>query len=58
MNGLIVDNFAVGVKDDCRRDTASANDLYKTSDTIEDYGEHFYFVFGCTQEWRDKNNNG
>lgn len=35
--------------------TARANDLYKTSDTIEDYGEHFYFVFGCTGAWKQKN---
>lgn len=35
--------------------TAKENNLYKTSDTIEDYGEHFYFVFGCTRTWRQKN---
>lgn len=34
---------------------ANAFDLYKTSDLIEDYGEHFYFVFGCTGAWKQKN---
>ena len=27
----------------------------RTEDRIEDYGEHFYFVFECMEEWKIKN---
>lgn len=30
---------------------AEGNFLTRTSDNIEDYGEHFYFVFHCFKEW-------
>lgn len=30
---------------------AKQYDLYRTSDRIEDYGEHFYFVFSCGPSW-------
>lgn len=33
-------------------DVANEYDLYRTSDPIEDMGEHFYFVFGCMESWR------
>lgn len=31
---------------------AEKYDLYPSGDTIEDYGEHFYFVFTCGKSWR------
>ena len=30
---------------------AKNNGLSRTEDRIEDYGEHFYFVFQCNKEW-------
>ncbi len=30
---------------------AEKYDLHRTNDRIEDYGEHFYFVFRCGQTW-------
>lgn len=30
---------------------AEGNFLTRTGDRIEDYGEHFYFVFHCLKEW-------
>ena len=33
------------------------NDLYKTSDVIEDYGRHFYFVAGCKKTTSSKSNS-
>lgn len=30
------------------------NELYKTEDRIEDYGQHFYFVAGCKASWRNQ----
>lgn len=30
---------------------AKEYDLYRTGDRIEDYGEHFYFVFCCGKVW-------
>lgn len=30
---------------------AEGNFLTRTQDSIEDYGEHFYFVFHCFKEW-------
>lgn len=32
---------------------ANRFDLHRTSDRIEDYGEHFYFVFCCGQSWKE-----
>lgn len=32
-------------------DTAAAHDLTDTSDRIEDYGEHLYFVRHCGTSW-------
>ena len=34
-------------------ETAKQHGLYKSEDTIEDYGEHFYFVFYHDKSWRD-----
>lgn len=34
---------------------AKGNFLNRTEDRIEDYGEHFYFVFECMEEWKIKN---
>lgn len=31
---------------------AGEYDLHRTEDCIEDYGEHFYFVFRCGKTWR------
>ena len=31
---------------------AEKYDLHRTDDRIEDYGEHFYFVFRCGASWR------
>lgn len=31
---------------------AEKYDLHRTNDRIEDYGEHFYFVFRCGETWR------
>lgn len=31
---------------------AEKYDLYRTSDCIEDQGQHFYFVFRCGEMWR------
>lgn len=31
---------------------AEGNFLKRTEDAIEDYGEHFYFVFECMKEWK------
>ncbi|HIQ83050.1 MAG TPA: hypothetical protein IAA52_08095 [Candidatus Pullichristensenella stercorigallinarum] len=31
---------------------AEKYDLYLSGDRIEDYGEHFYFVFRCGKSWR------
>ena len=31
---------------------AEKHDLYPSGDRIEDYGEHFYFVFRCGKSWR------
>lgn len=28
--------------------------LSRTGDRIEDYGEHFYFVFDCDESWSEK----
>lgn len=33
---------------------ANENSLTRTEDRIEDYGEHFYFVFRCSKEWNKK----
>lgn len=33
---------------------AEGNFLTRTEDSIEDYGEHFYFVFHCFKEWVNK----
>lgn len=33
---------------------AEGNFLTRTEDRIEDYGEHFYFVFHCFKEWTNK----
>lgn len=33
---------------------AEKYDLYPSGDRIEDYGEHFYFVFTCGKTWRCK----
>lgn len=30
--------------------------LKRTEDRIEDYGEYFYFVFECMEEWKNNNN--
>ena len=30
---------------------ANQNGLLRTQDKIEDYGEHFYLVFECSEEW-------
>ena len=30
---------------------AKKYDLHRTGDRIEDYGEHFYFVFHCGESW-------
>lgn len=30
---------------------AASYDLHRTCDPIEDYGEHFYFVFDCGSSW-------
>lgn len=30
---------------------AEKYDLHRTEDRIEDYGEHFYFVFRCGKSW-------
>ena len=32
-------------------DVAKNNGLSRTVDRIEDYGEHFYFVMKCNNEW-------
>ena len=32
---------------------AGKYDLYPSGDRIEDYGEHFYFVFTCGKSWRN-----
>lgn len=34
-------------------DLAEKYDLYPSGDRIEDYGEHFYFVFTCGKSWRN-----
>jgi hypothetical protein len=34
-------------------ETADKHGLRKSEDTIEDYGEHFYFVFYCDKSWRE-----
>ena len=31
---------------------AEKYDLYRTEDPVEDYGEHFYFVFRCGESWK------
>lgn len=31
---------------------AEKYDLHRTEDRIEDYGEHFYFVFRCGATWQ------
>lgn len=31
--------------------TANNNGLKRTGDSIEDYGEHFYFVMECDKSW-------
>lgn len=31
---------------------AEQYDLHRTEDSIEDYGQHFYFVFRCGKTWR------
>lgn len=33
---------------------AERYDLHRTGDPIEDYGEHFYFVFSCGASWKQK----
>ena len=30
---------------------SNENGLVRTGDRIEDYGEHFYFVFECSSDW-------
>ena len=30
---------------------AANNELTRTEDRIEDYGQHFYFVFRCSKNW-------
>lgn len=30
---------------------AKKYDLHRTEDRVEDYGEHFYFVFHCGKTW-------
>ena len=32
-------------------ETAARYDLSRTADRVEDYGEHFYFVFSCGKSW-------
>lgn len=32
---------------------AAKYDLHRTEDRIEDYGEHFYFVFRCGKTWKE-----
>jgi len=32
-------------------EVAANNELTRTEDSIEDYGEHFYFVFYCSKNW-------
>ena len=32
---------------------AGKYDLHPSGDRIEDYGEHFYFVFTCGKSWRN-----
>lgn len=32
-------------------EVAGNNGLTKTEDTIEDYGNHYYFVFRCNKDW-------
>lgn len=32
---------------------AEKYDLYPSGDIIEDFGEHFYFVFRCGKTWRE-----
>lgn len=34
------------------QDVAYTHDLRRTGDRIEDYGEHFYFVFTCGDKWK------
>lgn len=33
---------------------AEKYDLHRTRDRIEDYGEHFYFVFVCGKSWNTR----
>lgn len=33
---------------------AGRYDLYRTEDSIEDQGAHFYFVFRCGKTWREQ----
>lgn len=33
------------------QNAAFRNELKRTGDNIEDYGEHFYFVFSCGNRW-------
>lgn len=33
-------------------EVAKGNFLKPSDDRIEDYGEHFYYVFECMEEWR------
>ena len=35
---------------------AKANDLERSEDAIEDYGEHFYFVFDTYKPWLKEGN--
>lgn len=35
---------------------AKANDLERSEDAIEDYGEHFYFVFDTYKPWLKEEN--
>ncbi len=34
--------------------TAARHGLRKTEDRIEDYGEHFYWVFACDKSWTEE----
>jgi hypothetical protein len=35
-------------------EVAKQHGLHKSEDTIEDYGEHFYFVFYHDKTWREQ----
>lgn len=37
------------------QNAAFRNELKRTGDSMEDYGEHFYFVFSCGNRWSGDN---